>query len=235
VPDPLPITGVDGFDAWGQSFAAGTALERLASPERLVDDGAAMTNWTIALARATRSTMPVDTVKSLRKAVEKVAIGLSDLADGQQLAQAVLASFDRLNPTAAVRCHGDLGPWNIHVDKGGRPTVIDWADSVEAGLPMSDLIHFIAHLSLQAYDAYGRDRRSHVVSELMDPAATCGRLMIKQTGVYAGGLGMDSGRIDDYRLVTWALDLHDRPSSKWETDVYLELLRAEVRRITSNP
>ncbi len=237
VPRPLPVRGAGAFHAWGQTHAPGAALARLVGPASLDTYGATVARWAITLAHQTASAMTPSTTERLRRSVERLGTILEGdglhLDDGHELASAVAGAFERIMPTVSVQGHGDLGPWNVHVDAEGNPTIIDWADSNEADLPLCDLIHFLAHLCLCAYDGYGADRRPAVIADLMKPDSPSGRLLVDQPSAYALKLGLAAERIDDFRLVTWALDLADRPLSSWDGDLYLDLLRAEVRRTMS--
>lgn len=235
VPRPVPVVGASGYNAWGQTYAAGTDLATLATPARLPDLAAAVADWTTQLAQRTAEPTSASVIAGWRRSIEHVALGLAELHDGDELAGGVVAAFDRISHTKSVIHHGDLGPWNVHLTSDGSPTVLDWADSTVDGIPACDLIHFLAHLCLCAHDAYRGERRSLIIGRLMDPTSDCGRLTAHHTRDYATKVGLQVHRIDDYRIVTWALDLLDRPPSEWDSGLYLELLRAEIRRTTPKP
>jgi hypothetical protein len=235
VPRPVTVVGADRFPAWGQTYAPGRALARLATPGRLEIHAGQVTEWAVDLARRTMAVMPAGAARTVRRSIEQATLGLGDLPDGELLAGTLGAAIERIDLDRSVRRHGDLGPWNIHLADDGRLTVIDWADSVDHGLPICDLVHFLAHLCLCAHHAYHPAQRSTVIDQLMDPGTACGRVMVDQTTAYAAAIGLPTDRIDDLRVVTWGLDLLGRPSYRWADEVYLELLRAEVRRLRSSP
>lgn len=235
VPKPVPVLGRSGYEAWGQSYAPGLDMTKLVSPSDLDRYVAPVSEWLIRLAARTTRKATQDFTASTRRDLTRLGHSLLHLPDGRELTRGILASWGRIREVDTVCQHRDLGPWNIRVDERDRLTVIDWADSVTTGLPVCDLVHFVAHLCLCAYDSYGLERRKDVIAGLMEPSSRTGRMLTGYISSHAAGVGVAADIVDDLRVVTWALDLLRRPSAERSESLYLDLLRAELRRIGSSP
>jgi hypothetical protein len=63
-------------------------------------------------------------------------------------------TVDWLVRTTVAPTHGDLGPWNLRIDRDGSIAVIDWEDYQPAGLPAFDVLNLIITAALIAFPSY---------------------------------------------------------------------------------
>jgi hypothetical protein len=229
VPRPVALTGGDGVPAWGQTFAPGRALTATLDPDELAVPAEAVTTWLIGLADRTATAADPDRVHELVwGAVDELTATLRSVPDGTWLEQQVRQRLRGLALPRLVAHHRDLGPWNIRAD-GDDLSIIDWADAVPQGPPVCDLLHYLAHLTLCAHDAYGTRRQGELVDSLPQPESPAGALVEACLDRYCRAVGIDRCALPGLRVLTWVLDLLRRPPAERAGGLYLDLLRAEVR------
>ncbi|MDH4279576.1 MAG: aminoglycoside phosphotransferase family protein [Acidimicrobiia bacterium] len=225
-----------GLQAFGQTYASGRPMAVVATPEALPEHAAAVGDWLLDLAgRTARPADPERVGATLHRRMVELEGSLSALPDGAEMSRALAAAAGDIDRSVAVHRHNDLGPWNVQVTATGRITVIDWADATTDGIPACDFIHFLAHLGFCAHDAYGPGRRERLTAELVDPSTPLGRFVWRATADHVVRVGLTAEQIPQLRLLTWALDLLRRPPEQRTSGLYLELIRAELRRRTSHP
>lgn len=225
-----------GLQAFGQTYAPGRPMAVVATPDLLPAHAAAVGDWVLELAaRTAQAADPERKLASLDHTMAELAQSLRALPDAQDLSRRLAAAVRGIDRSLSVHRHNDLGPWNVQVTATGTITVIDWADATDDGIPACDLIHFLAHLAFCAYDGYGPVRRDRLIADLVDPGTPLGQVVWRATADHVVRLGMSPDQIPDLRLITWALDLLRRPPEQRTSGLYLDLLRAQVRRTTSQP
>lgn len=64
------------------------------------------------------------------------------------------ATLDWLGRARVAPTHGDLGPWNLRVDRHGAIALIDWEDYRSAGLPALDVLNLVLTAALIAFPDY---------------------------------------------------------------------------------
>lgn len=79
--------------------------------------------------------------------------------------------------------HRDLSPWNVVVDDDGSLGVLDWESSVEDGLPLLDVLYFVAYAGLE------------------DGGAAC-------LDLYRSLLGLPAEVVAPLRLLCWIVHAH---------------------------
>ena len=130
---------LDGVHASLETAAAGRRLrDVLATPGRrdvklrLIDR---IGDWILELGR--RSQRPSEALEpELERLKREVMPGWRDLAVPADL-------VDRLPALPAVAQHNDLGTWNV-VAEGDEFVVVDWENARTTGLPLWDLLYFLA-------------------------------------------------------------------------------------------
>jgi hypothetical protein len=93
--------------------------------------------WLLELARSTRAAP--EALRDERRRLAEEVLPRWDL--GPEL-------VDELPPLPAVLQHNDVGSWNVVVGGDGF-TVLDWEDAVRHGLPLWDLLYFLADAAAQ--------------------------------------------------------------------------------------
>jgi hypothetical protein len=128
----------DGLHASIETAAVGYRLRELlqrvsAREGRDLIDGVA--SWIVELGRATAA--PPDALTGERRRL------LDDVVPRWAAERGVASLVTNLPPLVAVAQHNDLGTWNVIVD--GRDFVaVDWESARPAGLPLWDLLYFLA-------------------------------------------------------------------------------------------
>ena len=108
--------------------APGGREAKLALVERIA-------GWIVELGRASSGR-----TEALRPELERLQV---DVLPGSLALGVDTALVDRLPPLSPVTTHNDLGTWNV-VAGGGSFAVVDWENAREAGLPLWDLLYFLA-------------------------------------------------------------------------------------------
>ena len=131
---------VDGLPASVETAAVGARLTHLllgrasrADKERAIDAVAA---WTLDVARSTRRE-PDELAPERRRLAEEVVPRWHDRGVPAGL-------VDRVGSVPAVLQHNDLGSWNIVARSPSEFTAVDWESARAVGLPLWDLVYFLA-------------------------------------------------------------------------------------------
>jgi Phosphotransferase enzyme family len=143
VPSLLGRLEVDGVHASLETAAAGRRLRDVLSEPggrcdklRLVDR---IAGWVLELDRLSRRP-PVALSAELERLRSEVAPRWADRGAAELV--------DELPALPAVLQHNDLGSWNV-VAQGDDFRVVDWEDARDAGLPLWDLLYFLADALVQ--------------------------------------------------------------------------------------
>lgn len=140
---------VEGYDVSLETAAPGGRLSAILRSaisrrrkERAVDAVAA---WVLDVGR--------QTARPVASEIERLA---RDIIPAWTSQGVQLALLDGLKALPGVLQHNDLGSWNIVVDERGRFTVLDWESARVVGLPLWDLLYFLAD-SLTLLDGTAND------------------------------------------------------------------------------
>ncbi|MGZ4417835.1 MAG: hypothetical protein ACXVRV_06640 [Gaiellaceae bacterium] len=152
------------FQDHGLHASVETAAKGRRLRERLIEPGSRasklrlverVADWIVELGRET-SGPPEALGQERRRLTEDVVAQWSAEGAPTKLAQ----SLPPLNP---VLQHNDLGSWNIVVDERSF-TVLDWESAQEAGLPLWDLLYFLADaLAVLDGSIRGEERHLHTI------------------------------------------------------------------------
>lgn len=236
---PAPIDAgryrAAGLHAFGQTYAPGRPMATVAKPEAMTDHATLVGDWLVELAERTAQPVgPEQLTSALQSRMADLDGTLNVVPDGDELRRGLADAVRSVDLPASVLRHNDLGPWNVHITAAGAITVIDWADASTGGLPACDFIHFLLHLALCAHDAYQRDGRDRLLAEFHDENTALGRLIERLTADHVARLGLPAAQqTSALRTLTWALDLLRRPEEQRTAGLYLDLLRASIRRSAS--
>lgn len=156
---PALVASVDasGYPASVESAAVGRRLSvLLRSPAPASEKRAAIEHvaeWIVTVGRETRQ--PGGLEEEARRLHEEVVPAWEPFGAPADL-------VERVAGLPGVLQHHDLWCDNVIVDARGNFTVIDWEDARRAGLPLWDLVYFLAD-SLARFDGAERDdeRRRH--------------------------------------------------------------------------
>jgi Phosphotransferase enzyme family len=99
--------------------------------------------------------------------------------------------------------HRDCSPWNVILSRRGDPALLDWESAEPEGLPLMDLVYFLANCAFVLDRALenGTTRRSY--ANLLDPTSARGAVAAECFAAYAAGVGLDPGCAGPLRLLCW--------------------------------
>jgi hypothetical protein len=146
----------DGLHASIETAAVGyrmrELLQRVSTREgRDLIDGVA--SWIVELGRATAA--PPDALTGERRRL------LDEVVPRWSAEGGAASLVTNLSPLAAVAQHNDLGTWNVIVD-GREFVAVDWESASSAGLPLWDLLYFLADaLAMLDGSVDGATRHEH--------------------------------------------------------------------------
>jgi hypothetical protein len=114
-------------------------------------------------------------------------------------------ALDRFGDLPIVCEHRDCSPWNILINAGGEPALLDWESAEPEGLPGPDLVYFLANGAFVLDGALesGRTRESYAAA--LDPRTTNGRVVAESLGAYAAAIGLDDDVLRRLRLLCWVI------------------------------
>jgi hypothetical protein len=99
--------------------------------------------------------------------------------------------------------HRDCSPWNVILSRSGEPALLDWESAQPEGLPLMDLVYFLANSAFVLDGALddGTTRRSY--AGLLDPTSVHGSVAAECFEAYADGVGIDPDCAGPLRLLCW--------------------------------
>jgi hypothetical protein len=105
----------------------------------------------------------------------------------------------------AVPEQRDFGAWNVLVTPAGDLAVLDWESAEVDGLPVLDLLYYLAYASYSVDRA--RDRESRVASfrRSLDPSTQTGAVRRDCLARYLDALGLHSAQLASLRALVWLI------------------------------
>lgn len=244
VPRLLFTRAVDGLPLVGETALVGRPLETLLSAQNFRSWATQGADWLTGLVGGDP---PQPTAHWWPTTVQPV---LSDFAeafgpvvdpDTLQAAEAVLREIDGLPAACEQR---DFGPWNLLVSPDGELAVLDWESAVTDGLPVLDLLYFLAHLTFNVDHAEGLEARVASYRRALDPATPAGAVRRDCLARYCERLGLPSSQLRPLRVLVWlvharsefhhfAADAGGRPgASALRRSLFLALWHEEMRHVS---
>jgi hypothetical protein len=112
-------------------------------------------------------------------------------------------ALGRLGDLPVVCEHRDCAPWNVLIDRSGRPALLDWESAEPRGLPVLDLVYFLANAAFVLDGALESGRTRESYRRLLDPASRNGGIAASCIDGYAGRLGIGEEQVRGLRLLCW--------------------------------
>jgi hypothetical protein len=146
-----------GLPASVETAAVGSRLTHLLlGPARRAEKAGAIeavAAWTLEVGRATRRP-PELLAEERRRLADAVVPSWRDQGVPPDL-------VERVGPVPGVLQHNDLGSWNIVARSSSEFTAVDWESARAVGLPLWDLVYFLADALTHVDGAsFGDDRRN---------------------------------------------------------------------------
>jgi hypothetical protein len=119
------------------------------------------------------------------------------------LATQARARLESLPDLPLVPEHRDCSPWNVILSPSGAPALLDWESAEPEGLPLLDLVYFLANSAFVLDRAFERGTTRRSYANLLDPASDRGAVATECIAAYAEGVGLDPGCAGPLRLLCW--------------------------------
>ena len=149
--------------------------------------------------------------------------------------------LETLGPLPLVWEQRDFSPWNVLMDRRENVFVVDWESAEPGGLPLRDLVYFLAYLGFSVDKAKKKGRFLESYSALSDPATPTGRIARECVDRYCADVGIGAANQRPLRVLTWLLhaqseyreleaDAGGPPSRQaLEASLFLRLWREELK------
>ena len=189
----------------GESVLGGAPLDTRLHRENYRDLALAATTWLSALAgQVSPAPRTVWWSRLVEAPLAEFEAGFGMIVDRVQL-ERTRACLAQLTDLPLVCEQRDFSPWNVLIDAAGHWVVLDWESAEADGLPLCDLIYFLAYLTFFRDGAMesGRYRKSY--RDLLNPQTTSGAIFAECQQRYAAQVLIDAAVFKPLRLLTWLL------------------------------
>ena len=227
--------------ALGETALPGRPLFALLTRATYRDLALRAADWLAALAAPPAARPVGSTGRLVEAAVRDFATAFAPVVD-----RAELQMTDRLVAPLAdlpsVLEHRDFSPWNVHVAPDGHFVAYDWESAEPAGLPLNDLVYFLAYLAFFYDRAIDSGRCPESYRRARDPATFTGGVHRECLTRYADRLGLDAEEVRGLHALTWLIHARSEylrfaadaggppPAAALRHSLFLALWRQELRR-----
>ncbi|MGH7516843.1 MAG: phosphotransferase family protein [Gemmatimonadales bacterium] len=227
--------------ALGETALAGQPLFSLLTAESYRDLAFRGVDWLADLAGPLAGRTAGAAGAVVEAALRDFAAAFGPVADPAEL-RATERLVAPLADLPSVLEHRDFSPWNVHVAPDGGLVAYDWESAEPAGLPLTDLVYFLAYLAFFYDRAINRGRCPESYRRARNPGTFTGGVHRDCMARYAARVGLDAGHVRGLHLLTWLI--HTRsdyrrfaadaggppPVTSLERSLFLALWREELRR-----
>ena len=218
---PVPVLTFE-LEARGLALAAETGGAVAAhAPRWLGGDEAEGLRWTLETAAHGRPLLANLRSSGSEGAVGRVCRWLAEVgrtslappytlgAERRRLVEEVLPAWglgsdvvDALGEVPAVLQHNDVGSWNVVVD-GDDFTVLDWEDCVRHGLPLWDLLYFLADSAAHLDGITDPSERGPHFERLFLGEAPSSKLLFEWVRHMVGALALRAEAVGPIAMLCW--------------------------------
>jgi glycosyltransferase involved in cell wall biosynthesis len=101
--------------------------------------------------------------------------------------------------------HRDCAPWNMIITATGEPALLDWESAELRGLPLLDLVYFLANAAFLLEGALETGATRATYARLLDPATQLGKIAADSISTYRSALGLSDAIVAPLRVLTWVV------------------------------
>ena len=226
--------------ALGETALPGRPLFALLTRATYRDLAVRAADWLADLA-APPATRPAGSAgESVQAAVRDFATAFAPVVDRAEL-QMTDRLLAPLADLASVLEHRDFSPWNVHVAPDGRLVAYDWESAEPAGLPLNDLVYFLAYLAFFYDGAIESGRCPESYRRARDPGTFTGGVHRECLARYADRVGLDAAQVRGLHALTWLIHARSEylrfaadaggppPPAALRRSLFLALWRQELR------
>jgi hypothetical protein len=239
IPRLLFFNRKGSFPAIGQTHLAGVPLYTVMQPERLEPLARQAADWLVQLAGREPQPQEVYWGRLVAPVLDAFEQGYA-VVGAAPLVEFARAELEKLGPLPPAVEHRDYSPWNIFLDPGGELVVLDWEGAEPDGLPLCDLVYFLAYWTFFADKSLDSGGAPDSYRQMLDPVSPAGSIANACTQAYCEEVGLPAESLRPLRLLTWlrhAVQERTRieSSSAGEVDpdllknaLFLSLLKVEL-------
>ena len=243
VPRVLATGRRNGRLAVCESAVQGSSVMSTLSTESFPRIAHEVTRWLIELAASSEREPPCDWWPRLVEApLAQFECRFGSVVDARTVAEArgLLAGLGSL---PIVFEHRDCAPWNVVMTAAGTTGLLDWESAEPRGLPVLDLVYFLANAAFVLDSALEKGSTRESYARMLDPGTSTGRVAAQCLAGYCGTVGVASSVVPRLRLLTWVvhsrsdyrhleLDAVAAPADRaLRTSVFLGLVQDDLRRV----
>jgi hypothetical protein len=99
--------------------------------------------------------------------------------------------------------HRDCSPWNVMLSPTGEPALVDWESAEPEGLPLLDLVYFLANSAFVLDRALDDGTTRRTYANLLDSSSPRGAVAAECFAAYVEGVGIAPDCVAPLRLLCW--------------------------------
>jgi hypothetical protein len=205
VPRPLALSATRGTTALGQTVVRGHPLYSTLSRQSYEALAWKATRWLAALACG-RPVVPAAAWED--RLVQTPLTRFEDMFGAvvsPELLRVARARLEQLPDLPLVPEQRDFSPWNVVMDSHGVLGILDWESAELAGLPLVDLLYFLAYLAVFRDRATGHEREVAAYTRSLDPRTATGKITARCIAWYVDAVGIPCGVVEPLRILTWII------------------------------
>jgi aminoglycoside phosphotransferase (APT) family kinase protein len=230
VPRLVGRATVAGRAVVAESYISGRPLSEVLRAATHRELALQVTDLLAALATDAR-TDPVAGSKS-----QRVASALEALPP--QAREQASAALVRLDELPALCEHRDCSPWNVLAQSDGRVALLDWESAEAAGLPVLDLVYFLAYAAFFVEGTMHTRREPSSYRRMLDPSTPVGRVYDECMRRYCAATSVADAAVPSLRLLCWLTHARSAQalqaagptgqSARLDARLFLDLAREEL-------
>ena len=240
VPRLLFCDEQSGGLALGETALPGRPLFAMLAEGAYRDLALRATDWLAAFAAVPAAAPPGAAGRVIERTLREFAT-----AFGPVVGQAELRATERLvaplMDLPSVIEHRDFSPWNVHVGPDGGLLAYDWESAEPAGLPLNDLVYFLAYLAFFRDGAIASGSCPESYRRARDPSTFTGRIHHECVARYAERVGLDDRHVRGLHALTWLVHTRSEylrfaadaggepPAAALRRSLFVNLWRQELR------
>lgn len=213
-PGAVPIPGtprvlftreVGGVPLLGETALSGRPLESLLTHKTLRLWSHKVSDWLTALG----SGCTVMQSAHWRETIVEPVLSRFVQRFGSAVDPGLLAETEGILRTIgdlpAIPEQRDFGPWNLLVTLDDELAVLDWESAELDGLPLLDLLYYLAYAGFNVDGAHNSASRVPSYRRSLDPATHTGAIRGECVARYLGALGIDPAQLKPLRVLLWLI------------------------------